>query len=132
MTQPAKRTQTDKVARSVKRQLWILLAILVIAFLVDVLWLGHQRVWAQSLALGASLNYLSQAVFAWFVFQRTGYQARRYIVQQLYRGQMVKWALTLGGFVFIFINIRPLSAPALFLVFILMQISQGWMLWRLR
>lgn len=132
MTQPARRTQTDKVARSIKAQLWLLLVIIVVAFLVDYLWLGQQRVWVQSLALGASLSYLSQAIFAWFVFQRTGYQARRYIVQQMYRGQMVKWLLTLGGFIFIFINIQPLSAPALFFGFMLMQISQGWMLWRLR
>lgn len=132
MTQPAKRTQTDKVARSVKGQLWVLFTLIVVAAIIDYVWFDNQKIWVRSLAVGAFLSYISQAIFAWFVFHRTGYQARRYIVQQLYRGQMLKWVITLSGFIIIFINIRPLSAPALFTGFMLMQISHSWMLWRLR
>lgn len=132
MTQPAKRTQSDQVARAIKGQLWVLFFLIMLGLLVDYLWLDTQSVVAKSLAIGALLSFITQAIFAWFVFHRTGFQARRYIVHQLYRGQMIKWALTLSGFIIIFINIRPLSAPALFTGFMLMQISHSWMLWRLR
>jgi len=132
MTQPAKRTQSDQVARAVKGQLWVLFALMICAVIVDMLWLDPQNAVAKSFSLGALLSFVSQAMFAWFVFHRTGFHARLYIVQQMYRGQMIKWAVTLGGFIVIFITIQPLSAPALFTGFMLMQISHSWMLWRLR
>lgn len=132
MTQPAKRTQSDQVVRAVKGQLWVLFGLMMLAVLVDMLWMNSQSAVAKSFSLGALLSFISQAIFAWFVFQRTGFHARLYIVQQMYRGQMIKWAVTLGGFIVIFINIQPLSAPALFTGFMLMQISHSWMLWRLR
>ncbi|WP_131669374.1 ATP synthase subunit I [Psychrobacter pygoscelis] len=132
MSQPAKRTQSDQVLRAIKGQLWVLFILILLALLVDIFWLDSQKVIAKSLAVGALLSFVSQAIFAWFVFHRTGYHARRTIVHQMYRGQMIKWAVTLSGFIVIFINIRPLSAPALFTGFMLMQISHSWMLWRLR
>jgi len=132
MTQPAKRTQSDQVVRAVKQQLWVLFGLMVFAVLLDTLWMGAQSAVAKSLSLGALLSFISQAIFAWFVFHRTGFHARLYIVQQMYRGQMIKWAVTIGGFIVIFITIQPLSAPALFTGFMLMQISHSWMLWRLR
>ncbi|WP_350552791.1 ATP synthase subunit I, partial [Pseudoalteromonas sp. 120-MNA-CIBAN-0494] len=74
----------------------------------------------------------TQAVFASFIFWHTGYRARRHIVSQLYRGQMVKWLLTVFGFALIFITVQPLAAPALFIGFMVMQISHSWMLWHIR
>ena len=135
MTKPAKRTQKDKIGIYLKRQAWILFILIVLGWIVDVAWLGsdnHTLVIAKSNAIGALLSFATQAVFAGFIFWYTGYRARRHIVSQLYRGQMVKWLLTVCGFALIFITIQPLSAPALFIGFMVMQISHSWMLWHIR
>ena len=96
MTKPAKRTQRDKIAIYLKRQAWILFILIVLGWIVDVTWLGNNGntlVIAKSNAIGALLSFATQAVFAGFIFWYTGYRARRHIVSQLYRGQMVKWLL---------------------------------------
>ncbi|ALF59614.1 ATP synthase subunit I [Psychrobacter urativorans] len=132
MTKPAKRTQKDNIGIYLKRQAWILFILIVIAGIVDVAWLHTQLIAAKSLAIGALLSFATQVVFASFIFWHTGYRARGRIVSQLYRGQMVKWLLTVFGFALIFITIQPLSAPALFIGFMVMQISHSWMLWHIR
>ncbi|SNT70908.1 ATP synthase subunit I [Psychrobacter sp. LV10R520-6] len=128
MTKPAKRTQKDKISLYLKRQVWVLFILIVIASMLDIFWLHSELVVAKSSAIGALLSFATQAVFAGFIFWRTGYRARRHIVSQLYRGQMVKWLLTVLGFALIFIMVQPLSAPALFVGFIVMQLSHSLML----
>lgn len=124
MTKPARRTQKDKIGIYLKRQAWILFILIVIASILDIFWLHSGLIVAKSNAIGALLSFATQAVFAIFIFWHTGYRARGRIVMQLYRGQMVKWLLTVLGFALIFIMIKPLSAPALFIGFIIMQFSQ--------
>ena len=132
MTKPAKRTQKDEIGIYIKRQAWILFILIVIASIIDITWLRNELTVAKSVAMGALLSFLTQAVFAFFVFWYTGYRARQHIVSQLYRGQMAKWLLTVFGFALIFITVQPLSAPALFIGFMVMQISHSWMLWHIR
>ncbi len=132
MTKPAKRTQKDEIGIYIKRQAWILFILIVIASIIDIIWLRNELTVAKSVAMGALLSFLTQAVFAFFVFWYTGYRARQHIVSQLYRGQMAKWLLTVFGFALIFITVQPLSAPALFIGFMVMQISHSWMLWHIR
>jgi len=132
MTKPAKRTQKDKIGIYIKRQAWILFILIIIAWLVDTIWLHSELTIAKSAAIGALLSFITQAVFAFFIFWYTGYRARQHIVSQLYRGQMSKWLLTVFGFALIFITVQPLSAPALFIGFMVMQISHSWMLWHIR
>lgn len=132
MTKPAKRTQKDKIGIYLKRQAWILFILIILGWIVDVAWLDSGLIVAKSTAIGALLSFATQAVFAGFIFWHTGYRARRHIVSQLYRGQMVKWLLTVFGFALIFITVQPLSAPALFIGFMVMQISHSWMLWHIR
>ncbi|MGP9689998.1 ATP synthase subunit I [Psychrobacter sp. AOP22-C1-C5] len=133
MTKPAKRTQKDKIGVYIKRQAWILFVLILIAWTVDAVWLhSSQLLIAKSTAIGALLSFVTQAVFAFFIFWYTGYRARQHIVSQLYRGQMAKWLLTVLGFALIFITVQPLSAPALFIGFMVMQISHSWMLWHVR
>ena len=132
MTKPAKRTQNQQISVYIKRQAWILFILIIITWLIDKIWLHSELLVAKSTAIGALLSFITQAVFAGFVFWHTGYRARLHIVNQLYRGQMAKWLLTLFGFALIFITIKPLSAPALFIGFMVMQISHSWMLWRIR
>ncbi|MGM8939446.1 ATP synthase subunit I [Psychrobacter glaciei] len=132
MTKPAKRTQKDEIGIYLKRQAWILFILIIIGWVVDVTWLDSGLIVAKSTAIGALLSFATQVVFANFIFWHTGYRARRHIVSQLYRGQMVKWLLTVFGFALIFITVQPLSAPALFIGFMVMQISHSWMLWHIR
>ena len=133
MTKPAKRTQKDKIGIYIKRQAWILFIIILIVWTLDTVWLNSSQLTiAKSTAIGALLSFVTQAVFAFFFFWYTGYRVRQHIVSQLYRGQMAKWLLTVFGFALIFITVQPLSAPALFIGFMVMQISHSWMLWHIR
>ncbi|MGB3110536.1 ATP synthase subunit I [Psychrobacter alimentarius] len=133
MTKPAKRTQKDKIGIYIKRQAWILFILILIVWAIDTVWLNSSQLTiAKSTAIGALLSFVTQAVFAFFIFWYTGYRARQHIVSQLYRGQMAKWLLTVFGFALIFITVQPLSAPALFIGFMVMQISHSWMLWHIR
>ncbi|MER2164436.1 MAG: ATP synthase subunit I [Psychrobacter alimentarius] len=133
MTKPAKRTQKDKIGIYIKRQAWILFILILIVWTIDTVWLNSSQLTiAKSTAIGALLSFVTQAVFAFFIFWYTGYRARQHIVSQLYRGQMAKWLLTVFGFALIFITVQPLSAPALFIGFMVMQISHSWMLWHIR
>lgn len=132
MSRPARRAQKDQISLYIKRQAWILFILIVMISLLDVIWLHSQLVIAKSFAIGASLSFVNQAVFASFVFRHSGYRARRHIVSQMYRGQTIKWLLTVLGFALIFITIKPLLAPALFIGFIIMQLSHSGLLWYIR
>lgn len=132
MTQPAKRSQKQQIRVYLKRQTWALLLVIVAAWLIDNSWFNGELVVAKSAAIGGLLSFVTQMVFAVFMFSHSGYQARNRIVSQFFRGQALKWLLTVFGFAFIFIIIKPLSAPALLLGFIVMKISHVLMLGRIR
>lgn len=132
MTQPAKRSQKQQIRVYLKRQTWALLLVIVAAWLIDNSWFNGELVVAKSAAIGGLLSFVTQMVFAVFMFSHSGYQARNLIVSQFFRGQALKWLLTVFGFAFIFITIKPLSAPALLLGFIVMKISHVLMLGRIR
>ncbi len=132
MTQPAKRSQKDQIRVYFKRQTWALLLVIVSAWLIDSSWLHSDLVIAKSAAIGGFLGFATQMVFAWFMFSYTGYQARNRIVSQFFRGQALKWLLTVFGFALIFTTVEPLSAPALFIGFITMKVSHVLMLGRIK
>ncbi|WP_218689808.1 ATP synthase subunit I [Psychrobacter sp. BF1] len=132
MTQPAKRSQKQQIRVYLKRQTWALLLVIVAAWLIDNSWFNGELVVAKSAAIGGLLSFVTQMVFAVFMFSHSGYQARNRIVSQFFRGQALKWLLTVFGFAFIFITIKPISAPALLLGFIVMKISHVLMLGRIR
>ena len=132
MTQPAKRSQKQQIRVYLKRQTWALLLVIVAAWLIDNSWFNGELVVAKSAAIGGLLSFVTQMVFAVFMFSHSGYQARNRIVSQFFRGQALKWLITVFGFAFIFITIKPLSAPALLLGFIVMKISHVLMLGRIR
>lgn len=128
MTKPAKRNQKHQIAIYFKRQTWVLLIVIIAAWMIDNSWFDSELVVAKSAALGGVLSFITQMVFAFFMFSHTGYRARNRIVSQFFRGQALKWLLTVFGFALIFITIQPLSAPALFVGFIVMKISHVLML----
>lgn len=132
MSRPAKRVQRDEIALYIKRQAWVLFILIIVAWIIDVTWLQSELIIVKGLAMGALLSFITQAIFASFIFWHTGYRARQHVVSQLYRGQMIKWLLTVVGFAVIFIYIEPLSAPALFVGFIFMKISHIFVLGQIR
>ena len=132
MTQPAKRSQKDQIRVYLKRQTWALLLVIVVAWLVDSIGFNSELVVAKSAAIGSLLSFTTQIVFALFMFSYTGYQARNRIVSQFFRGQALKWLLTVFGFAFIFTAIKPLAPLAVFIGFIAMKISHVLMLGRLK
>ena len=68
MTKPAKRTQKDKIGIYIKRQAWLLFILIIAAWMIDISWLHSQLIIAKSTAIGTLLSFITQAVFAFFVF----------------------------------------------------------------
>ncbi len=132
MTQPAKRSQKDQIRVYLKRQTWALLIVIILAWVIDKSWFGGELVVAKSAAIGGLLSFVTQMVFAIFMFSHTGYRARNRIVSQFFRGQALKWLFTVLGFALIFIVIKPLSPLALFIGFIVMKMSHVLMLGRIK
>lgn len=132
MTQPAKRSQKDQIRVYLKRQTWALLIVIVVAASIDKIWFNGELIVAKSAAIGAALSFVTQMVFAVFMFSHSGYRARNRIVSQFFRGQALKWLLTVFGFALIFITIKPLSPLALFIGFIVMKMSHVLMLGRIK
>ena len=132
MTKPAKRHQKDQIAVYLKRQTWALLIVIIVAWLIDSRWFDNELIVAKSAAVGAVLSFITQMIFAIFMFSHSGYRARNRIVNQFFRGQALKLLLTVFGFAFIFITIKPLSAPALFAGFVVMKLSHVLMLARIK
>lgn len=132
MSQPAKRSQKDQIRVYIKRQTWALLLVIIAAWLIDIRGFSSQLIIAKSAAIGGLLSFTTQMIFALFMFSYTGFHARQRIVSQFFRGQALKWLLTLFGFALIFIFIKPLSAPALFIGFIVLKISHIFMLGRIK
>lgn len=132
MTQPAKRSQKDQIRVYLKRQTWALLIVIIAAWLIDNIWFDGKLIVAKSAAIGGVLSFVTQMVFALFMFSHSGYRARNRIVSQFFRGQALKWLLTVFGFAAIFITIKPLAVPALFIGFIVMKMSHVLMLGRIK
>ncbi len=126
MSQPALRNRKQHIAKALKAESWVLFVAIIIMIVIDMIWLSRTNtefVIARSFSLGAILSYISHVVFAWFLFRHTSVKAKRHIVRQFYLGEAVKWVISLIGFLLIFITIKPLSAFALLIGFIVMQIS---------
>lgn len=131
MTRPAHQSHQAKIFALQRRESWGVLWVLGLGFLVGY-GLGKPALIAKSVALGACLSYVSQAMFTFIAYRLTGAKARRLIVLHLYLGQMVKWVLTLLGFAIIFMVVKPISAPAVLSGYLFMLVWHMVMMWRLR
>lgn len=82
-------------------------------------------VWGQAASVGAFLGgvivWLPNCYFAFRAFRHRGARAARLIVRSFYAGAAGKMLLTAGMFTLVFVNVRPLNAPAVFLGFALVQ-----------
>ena len=81
--------------------------------------------WGQDAAVGAFLGGLTvwfpNCYFAFRAFKHRGARAARLIVRSFYTGAAGKMLLTAVMFTMIFVNVRPLNAPAVFIGFALVQ-----------
>lgn len=71
--------------------------------------------------LGGLIVWLPNSYFAFRAFRYRGARAARLIVRSFYAGAAGKMFLTAGMFTLVFVNVRPLNAPAVFLGFALVQ-----------
>lgn len=81
--------------------------------------------WGRDAAVGALLGgvivWLPNCYFAFRAFRYRGARAARQIVRSFYAGAAGKMLLTAGMFTLVFVNVRPLHAPAVFLGFAFVQ-----------
>ncbi len=133
MTRPTQSLLKNEIKLYIKRQAWVLFVLIIIAWILDVVWLRSELLVAKGIAIGGLFSFITQALFAGAVFWRAGSRTRSIdLVSQLYRGQVVKWIVTVFGFAIIFIYIKPLSAPALFIGYIIMKVANMVMLSRIK
>ena len=99
----------------------ILISQLVGAFLVGLVGLT----WGKDAAIGAFLGgiivWFPNCYFAFRAFKHRGARAARLIVRSFYTGAAGKMLLTAGMFTLVFVNVKPLNAPAVFLGFAAVQ-----------
>jgi ATP synthase protein I len=79
-------------------------------------------VWAKSAGLGAFIGWLGSAYFAWQAFRYAGAGASKRILGSFYRGMIGKFILITFGFAVVFGSVRPLSAAAVLIGFVMVQI----------
>ena len=88
-------------------------------------WVFKDTTTAYSAALGALVCWMATSYFSWQSFRTAGARASKQVLSNMYRGLMGKFAIVIVGFILILINVKPLSAVALFCGFILVQ-SMSW------
>lgn len=81
--------------------------------------------WDQGVALasflGGMIVVLPNCYFAFRAFRHRGARAARLIVRSFYAGAAGKMLLTAGMFTIVFVNLKPLNAPAVFIGFVVVQ-----------
>ena len=88
-------------------------------------WVLKDSTAAYSAALGALVCWLASCYFSWQSFRAAGARASRDVLSNMYRGLMGKFSIVVVGFILILINVKPLSAVALFCGFMLVQ-AMSW------
>ena len=84
-------------------------------------WVLKDSTAAMSAALGALVCWLASCYFTWQSFRTAGARATKQVLLNMYRGLLGKFAIMVVGFILILINVKPLSAVALFCGFMLVQ-----------
>ena len=88
-------------------------------------WVLKDSTAAISAALGALVCWLASCYFSWQSFRAAGARASRDVLSNMYRGLMGKFSIVVVGFILILINVKPLSAVAMFCGFMLVQ-AMSW------
>jgi len=116
MTQPS-----PLVDRRLAQQLSVA-QFVVIPVVAVVSWWLFDWVVAMSAALGALIGWLGSAYFARQAFKRFGASASQQVLAGFYRGALGKFVIVVVGFGLVFAMVRPLSAGAVLIGFVLVQL----------
>ncbi len=131
MSQPAKRSQFLKIKQSLRYQSWCLFALVLIVIFVDNFLLQTNMVWTKNFICGAMLNFGGQYAMAKISFRQKGAIACKHTVNQLYLAEVCRWLITIVGFIIIFLLLKPLLVPIVFLGYMILQFSNIFFLWQL-
>ena len=111
----------------------IALVQIVVLVLICLFLLASNEVRAVSVFSGGLIAILPQAYFAALTFRWRGARSARAIARSAYAGQVGKFLLSFAGFAAVFVVLRPLDAPAVFvgyLAMLVIQITGSWLLLR--
>ncbi|MBE8215417.1 MAG: F0F1 ATP synthase subunit I [Endozoicomonadaceae bacterium] len=72
--------------------------------------------------LGATVSILPYFVFARRVFRYRGAYYAKKIISDIYSGVLIKWVMTIVGFSFIFLMVKPVNPISVFSLFIVGQL----------
>lgn len=131
MTVPARRNQKQQIYALQRRQLIILLVLVIMALIGELLLSGGVII-TKSIALGAILHYIAQSIFTVVAYRETGVKVRQKIMLNMYLGQMLKWLITLMGFALIFLYAKPVMAPLAIVGYFVTQLACSVSMWRLK
>ena len=123
MSKPAKPFDPQSIQKSIIQQSWLILGLVLIGVLLDH-WQGTSHyVISKNLLAGSIIGWVSQIIFAKISLSKTGYQQRRQIVNRFYQAHLLKWLFTIVGFALTFIFLKPLNAIAIFVGYLVLQMS---------
>jgi ATP synthase protein I len=103
-------------------QLWGLQAILLCVIAGNLWWVDPLA--GKSALIGGLLYMIPNVYFTACTFRYRGSQAAIILLRSMYRGEFGKFVLTAVGFALVFIGVKPLDIAVLFLLYIIMVISQ--------
>lgn len=109
----------------------ITLAQLALLFALCLVLLAFDTVVAYSMFSGGLVAIVPQAYFAAAAFRWRGARSARAIARSGYTGVVGKFVLSAAGFALVFAVVRPVNAPAVFigyLAMLLTQITGSWLL----
>lgn len=95
---------------------------LIAALVVGTIGLNWDRSASVGALAGGLIAWLPNCYFAFRAFRYRGARAARLIVRSFYAGAAGKMFLTAGLFTLVFVNLRPLNAPAVFAGFVVVQL----------
>ena len=131
-SRPSQPFQAYPLQKAVRKQAWLILLLLLIGMLID--WYSKHPDWiiSKNILAGSVLAWVGQLVFAKISLSLSGYRQRRQIVHRFYAAHLIKWVLTLIGFVMIFKFLMPLRAMWVFIGFMLLQVSYTFLMYQQR
>lgn len=117
MTVWSKSKKVALVRLNVKKLLYIQVLMLVVSLIILLL-LGIDQLTVNSVCIGALINIVPSAYFTYYAFRYAGAQSAALVARSFYRGEAVKFILTVMMFAGVFIWIKPLNVMALFIAYI--------------
>jgi len=116
-------TQRQKIVT-----LWCTQLSLLILSVLVLFWFNYTT--ALSVLFGGLIHWIPNAYFTLYAFRFRGAQAALLILGSMYRGEFGKILLTSIGFALAFVLLKPIDPLGLFAAFIVMTVSQWFLVSR--